>query len=652
MKQWVAILWLVFVSACGTATPLDPNAAAWQSQQQAQYYAMLATGTQVAYVNQYVVPMTSTSAAVSIQQTSAVDTLVAGQYTQSAMDTAVAKSWTPTLSPTPTPNATQTLIFDAVQRQLEDSQRRAERADLNNRFYALLPGVLFAVVVGALLIGLLWWSRRERYAPAPVNADGEVIPLIDRVHGTVTHIDRMPNYRGQVHEDLTRVLLLLLLKKLDIAPELPLISEQRQAEVTKLDQLDTLAQHARLPRRLLEEQGLLDAPKPLPMLQAPQQPLDTNFLLPDWQIIYGWDGKKGIPYYTHNGLDIIDRDSFPHLSTLGITGSGKSRRFFRPVIASVLALGDRVIIVGKAKDFWVFQSHPNATLIQINQITDQAQAEWYARILEGMVDEMNRRDEYLTSSHKSTWARAGRETTYLFLDELGNTLNVLDQKDRTLANRIRGLVLALVQEGRAAGFNVAISNQRATGMAAILSQTGKAIFCIDADEERHHRSLKGASTLSAGYFIARFGASQTAGAFEPTEADLQKFMETYQAKPLDKDDWIDGVLVQQPELSEVKQPVIEAPQEPPTKADSMNAWLAELNAKEPKSLTVIELYQSGIVEPTEIARSAYGYDNGRVVSKVNELIAKYRQLKGIPTTTATTTTATTPNSHNLGSVAA
>jgi hypothetical protein len=284
--------------------------------------------------------------------------------------------------------------------------------------------------------------------------------------------------------------------------------------------------------------GLLAAP-------GEEVQVERDFLLPSWELINGWDGKKGIPYYTANGLEMIDIDQYPHLSAIGMTGMGKSRRFFRPLIACALAAGHQVVIVGKGADYWPFEGHVNAQLLKVNQITQTDQAMRYAAILEAIVVEMNRRDDVLTASRKSTWAHAGHHRTFILLDELGNALRLMD---KDVANQCRIWVEGLVSEGRKAGFNIVLANQRATGMASILSQTGKAIFRVERDEERAHKSLMGASGLKDGYFLAKFGASKLAGAFEPTDEEIKSFLESRKVEKLGGNDWIDGELIEQKQV--------------------------------------------------------------------------------------------------------
>jgi hypothetical protein len=247
---------------------------------------------------------------------------------------------------------------------------------------------------------------------------------------------------------------------------------------------------------------------------------------------------------------------------------------------------------------------------------------------------MNRRDDVLTSIKKSTWEEAGRSLTYIVLDELGNAFRLMD---RDTSNQCRIWVEGLVSEGRKFGFNIVISNQRATGMASILSQTGKAIFRVETDEERAHRSLAGASTLHDGYFLAKFGMPKLAGGFEPTDEQIQQFLASRPVDKLDDENsWIDAISTDVPSLPDAKPDQISAPSQaqPEKPADEFARWVMSLTDKPSR---IVELYQAGGFSQADIEESVYGYRGGAAARAVSSVIKKYRELKNIPTTTTTTT---------------
>lgn len=611
-------LWLIVLLLTSCGTPSSPDlfsssqsnrATAQALEQQAQYQEMFLTATAEAPI----LSITSTAAAFAMQQSYAEATSTAGAQTQSAGMTATAQSWTTT------PNATSTAMFLALNAQSTQTALSLQRQETSNAFWAIAPGIAAILLAGVLILALIWTSRRERYRPAVVDERGRILPMFDFVEGSVTDPERMPNYRGDMKDDLIKQ---LLMKYLELKSSLPDVTAERQDQVTARSQMIDMATRAKLPRKLLasleaQEQGLLPAPI-----------LESDFVLPSWDLINNWDGKNGIPYYTADGLETIDIERVPHLSAIGATGAGKSRRFFRPLIACALAAGHRVVIIGKSADYWPFEDHPNATLLKINKITEAGQAQRYAKILEAIVVEMNRRDDVLTSMHKSTWTYAGRNRTFIVLDEVGNAMRLMDKES---SNQCRIWIEGLVSESRKVGFNLVIANQRATGMASILSQTGKAIFRVEADEERAHKSLAGASTLNDGYFLAKFGVTKMAGAFEPSDEQIKAFLASRPVNKVNADDqWIEGVITDAPAKLPEQKPAL----------DSLTEFVMSLDEKGTK---VIQLYQVGGMSDSEISREVYGYTNGDIVRRVKALIEKYQQLK---------TTTTTHNMPDFGTVAA
>jgi FtsK/SpoIIIE family len=607
-RQLLVALFLV-LSGCATPTAggFDPNLAAAQAQLTAEaakreqfLYSQMATGTAQAPI----IAITQQAAQLSFSMTQ-------GSINQ----TATAIFWTPTSTPIPTitpsatANATTTAVFNASRAESTQVALSLERAEMTNQLNAFKWYTVGAVVLIAALTAAYMLIKRYSFIPHQVDERGKAIPMISVLDGVAFDIERSANGMIGMGQKFLK--------------QLPQITAERQDATTARAQMVDMATRARLSKRLMDEQrGQLALPAPVE--------LNTNFLLPSWDIINGWDGKNGIPYYTARGLETIDIDQHPHLSVLGITGSGKSRRFARPVIACALAAGHRVVIIGKSTDYWPFEAHPNATLLTVNKFTEPGQAARYAKILEAIVVEMNRRDDVLTAAHRSTWTHAGRNRTWIILDEFGNALRLMD---KATSSQCALWVQGLVAEGRKVGFNLMITNQRATGMPAILSQTGKAIFRIEKDEERAHHSLAGASSLGDGYFLAKFGASKIAGAFEPTDDEIHQFLASRPAEKLeDEDQWIDAVATDvSPSL-----PPTAAPRESlpagEKKDEPVAQFIRSLNEQEYKAL---DMYLGGSSQ-AKIEREVFGGTGGSYYMKVADIIRRYKAAA------ATTTTQITP----------
>jgi hypothetical protein len=512
---FILVLILLALSACApvpTVPTTDPYTGLALAQAQAEVMAGHLTATQNAWVMQQ-----------------AAWTVTAQSWTPTASLTPVPTS-TPTITLTPTLNATGTIAAEKMQAEVAEIQKQAEIRDAwSNAFYALPYLVMFIAVVFSFAFGYVY-LRRLAMMPNPVHdGTGKPMPMFDVINGIVSDVDRAPNGMTQLRKAYIK--------------SLPLITPERQDAVTERAQMvDLQTRIKRLPARLVDAQGK-------------GQPVSGNLLtagneaglfpLPDWSLVDAWQGdKKLLPYgLTANGVGYVNVDLFPHWAAIGMTGMGKSRRFMRPLIAFALAAGHRVVIIGKMTDYGVFANHPNATLVHVNQMTKPEHAEFYGAALLALLREMESRDMHLMQRGVSTWAQAGRQNTFIVLDEVQNAIRMMKVSRSANAERVQMGVAGLVSEGRKVGFNVAIAAQRATGLADVLSQTGKAIFRVEREEENAHKSLVGASNLSEGYFYARFGDVRLTGAFEPSDEQIRQFLASRPAQALEAD-WVDGQVLE------------------------------------------------------------------------------------------------------------
>lgn len=596
MKKFILLVMSVFIlSACSPQVQQDIFSTQMVVEQQAEFMGRILTATAEAPL----VQMTQTQGAFNmiVQYSNATGT--AQVSTQVAADTATAALWSPTPSVTPSPVPTATVNMPATVQahefdiQVASDQRAAEREEIANTFWAIILPMALLVILLAAGYAAVTYSRTVRYQ---VHNQPNAKPVIgDVITGEFWDVDTMPNYSTGKRSLLTQLAEQELKKRAGFMPALPAITAERMDEVKKTDQMIKMQMLSRLPRRnpstvSIERVG----PSDHPLLPAPSE---SGFLLPSWDIINGWDGE-GIPYYTAGGLEVINIDEHPHIASIGMTRSGKSRRFLRPAIASLLAAGHRVVIIGKSTDYWPFENHPNAKLIKISQITKPEEAERYANVLKSINEEMNRRDDILTSSRQSTWARAGRPQTFIALDEYGNALRILELLGK--ASIVSAWVESLVSEGAKNGLNIMIANQRATGMAGVLSQMGKAIFRVEPDEEKSHRSLAGAANLHRGYFMAKFGKPKLAGAFDPSDDELISFMNSRPVKILDPEDWItDGQIIEDSPLK--------LPDEPQPMIIPNDLQMAPQG--DPDAETIKEKHRAGL-SVSGIVRSIWGVTGG------------------------------------------
>lgn len=632
MKNKLWLIWLtliLFIAACEPiTTSFDPNVAAIEAESHARAYSAMATGSAQAQI----IPITQTSAAITQAAALAQATSEAGRQTQIASITQTAIYFTPTPVPSSTPNATSTVAAQAFAVKVNDDKLRAERQVRTNKLLAAIPYIIGFFVMTS--IGLYVWVffKRLGVVPVKVNSDnGRLLPVYDVIQGTWVDIERSANGSGSTSK-----------KAIALLPAITAERQQRTIDQSQIVDLQTRI--ARLPKSLPRRIdasptfGLLTNENPA--LQIPA-PANDEFLLPSWNMIKQWDGKGGIPYITAQGLKLIDVNAYPHLSVLGMTGMGKSRRYIRPLIACALAMGDKVIVIGKSADYFPFEGHPNVTLIKVSKFTELDQARKYVKVLETIVAEMNRRDDVLSAAHASTWLHAGHTRTWIILDELGNALRMMGNDSNYARTQVEGLV----NEGRKAGFNVVLANQRASGMSSIISQTGKAIFRVELDEERAHKSLTGASGLAEGYYFARFGRTELAGAFEPTDIELKTFLESHPVKQLDPDNWIEGYVVQPAQIETKPQPglPLQTDEEVRIEDKIASVWMAIRDSHLWPGWNELERQ----VYDGEVINGARQVKIKKVVAEVQgievkELPAEFEKLGFLGTTPTTTNTPLLP----------
>lgn len=528
------LLWVMVAAGCApsAAQQMDLYGTAVVAQQQVQVSGLMLTGTaQNAIVN-----ITETRAAFDMAQAYAQATDAAGIKTATVAFEQTQASYTVTPSPTPTPNATTTIVAAQVIAIQTTTALDTRKKEIANNFWAvILPIFLLSILLVLAFVGISF-ARKNRYKiHAGENGDKPVIG--DLVTGEWIDVDANPNYStGKNKSVFDQAFEQWLERRFGFVPALPHVTATRQDAVKERDQfIDLNARVARLPKQLVDSQGMKFLPAPETELPAS----GSIFPRPDWNIINGWDGKGGLPYgISARGLETMDLNLYPHVGTIGKTGAGKSRRFLRPFLACALAAGQRVVIIGKQVDYWPFATHVNATILPVSELTMVDEAKKYALFLRRLVEEMNRRDMKLTSMHKSTWAIAGLENTLIVLDELGNALDLMP---REFADESYRYIRGLVKEGRKVGFNIVFSSQRAKGFRDVMTQVGRAVFFVEDEmESRHALGVLGAEQLSEGYFYAKFGSMKLAGAFEPSDEQLIAFLQSRRVRALERQDWIEG----------------------------------------------------------------------------------------------------------------
>jgi hypothetical protein len=235
----------VAIAACAPAVPYDqmPGGDLYSSAQgnrmtadalmrQAAWQEQALTATAEAPI----VRITETAAALAVQATQAQSTSVAAAATQAGAMTQTAAWWTPT------PNMTGTLDALAISAAQTQTTLNLQQAETSNDFRAMLPAYSFVVAVLVLAIVLMLIIRKQRFQPAKVDARGNVLPILDIVDGTVTDVDRNPNFKGSMKNDwLVKLVAYWFEKKTGAKLMLPEVTAKRQDDITFRDQMIDLA---------------------------------------------------------------------------------------------------------------------------------------------------------------------------------------------------------------------------------------------------------------------------------------------------------------------------------------------------------------------------------------------------------------------------
>lgn len=537
---------LAFLAGCApTATQqMDIYGTAIVAQQQVQVSGLMLTGTAQAPI----VHITETSAAFEMEQVRAAATDAAAIRTATAAIEQTKASWTPTPVPTSTPNATSTIVAAQVIAIQTKINQETQRREITNTFWALiLPIFLLCILLVVAFIGISY-ARQTRRKVHKSDVPGDKPLIEDTITGEIVDQDANPNYStGKNKSLLEQMFEQWLEKEFGFRPQLPAVTAERQDAVKEKDQtIDLRSRMPRLPKQLTDSQGMKFLPEPGQAAPLSAE-LDT-FPLPAWDELMNYRFQEGgeFPFGKFiNELAQIDINEHPHIGLIGPSGTGKSRAFMRPFIASALASGNRVIVLGDMVDFVVFKMHPNATLVPVYQITKPQDAEQYVHALSVINSEMERRFKQLADKNLSTWQRFGGENTLIALDELGPNLDILDDTNPQAARALRAFLSILINKGRKAGFNFLFASTRAVGLKKQLSQVSTIAFRLrDADEERYAfgQSGFGADKLLKNYFLSKIGSSvRMTASFSPSDQQLAEFLMRHTTKALEKPVWIEGV---------------------------------------------------------------------------------------------------------------
>lgn len=287
-------------------------------------------------------------------------------------------------------------------------------------------------------------------------------------------------------------------------------------------------------------------------LSPPAMPsLDGNedgLMLPDaiswqWLAQYSGDGLA-IGAGHGNRIVAVDLAKTPHLFSAGMSGSGKTRRFLRPLVAQALAAGFYAVLMNESgSDFMPFYEHSNVAIVR-------GDASTYMNIFSMAIDEMSQREQVLRQHRVSEWRRLPatvmreRPLMLLAIDELLALAMLLTPAEQ---KKFWGLLAAFASRARKVGMSsVALATDptyRALGQGGLnyRSQCGRLSFrMMQSSGSRAILDESGAETLGDGAFMALLNQPGVVHgmAANPTDDELRSYLHQQPATRLQQPVWL------------------------------------------------------------------------------------------------------------------
>jgi hypothetical protein len=424
-----------------------------------------------------------------------------------------------------------TAAFTATQQALamEQAAYQARRDQL-----ATAAAGAFLVLVAALALGLGGWFLWQ-LLPTLVRRAGVVhygqhrnpLLLVSDRHGRTVVADPLRmlqaavtiDENGRVNmPDLTPDAiqtavaggtLRLLLEQARIAPGHP---PQLPAEVTSRRRVGPVetAHTVRNSQQLTANSQQLTVNSQQSTSHDGRQLITNNQLpitSPPWSVLAAWDGPGlAIGAGAGDGIVAVDLARTPHLFVTGMSGSGKTRRLLRPLVAQALADGYYVVLMNESgSDFSPFYDRDNVAIVR-------GAAQDYVALLEAALREMNRREAVLRRARVSEWRRLPAELLVeqplllLAMDELLALAMLLAPGEQ---RAFWGLLAAFASRARKVGMaSIGLATDptfRALGQGGLnyRSQCARISFrLMQAAGSRAVLDAGGAEGLTEGQFLA------------------------------------------------------------------------------------------------------------------------------------------------------
>lgn len=322
----------------------------------------------------------------------------------------------------------------------------------------------------------------------------------------------------------------------------------------------------------------------------------------------------------NNQVVTIDLARTPHLFAAGMSGSGKTRRLLRPLIAQALAEGYFVVFMNESgADFSPFYDHPNVSIIRGDVYA-------YMRVLQTAIKEMEEREAILRQTSISEWRRLPQEyiqerpLMLLAIDELLALSTLLPPGEQ---RQFWGLLAAYASRARKVGMgSVGLATDptmRALGQGGLTyrSQCGRVAFrMIQAHMSRAVLDVGGAEALEEGQFMALLDRPGIihGTAPHPSDDELTTYLDSHTAETVAVPHW-----VQLPA----------APERPsPAQSNELQTLLEEKRPEiEREYWRYIRDGDDGGDPPSQryLERTLFGYNGGRAFDVVSAVLEEMRR---------------------------
>ncbi|MCA9938193.1 MAG: hypothetical protein KC418_06100 [Anaerolineales bacterium] len=274
---------------------------------------------------------------------------------------------------------------------------------------------------------------------------------------------------------------------------------------------------------------------------TPSQPLPGHV---SWAQLLQWRGQGLVLGAGAQEMITLDLARTPHLFAAGMTGSGKTRRLLRPLVAQALVRGYHVVLMNESgADFSPFYQQSGVTLVR-------GGADDYMSVFAAALTEMETRERQLREAGVSEWGRmplatqTERPPVLLAVDELLALVLLLSPAEQ---RQFWGLLAAFASRARKVGMgSIGLATDptyRALGQGGLTyrSQCARVSFrVLQAAGSRALLDEGGAEALEDGQFLAlldRPGVVRGMTA-NPSDEELRMYLMQYAAPVVSAPTWL------------------------------------------------------------------------------------------------------------------